>query len=66
MVFSEYVKLRILYHANNGIKPYTIVKILSEEEGITVSKVGVWKSIRILGQPQGGLDLVESQRSLNM
>ena len=47
MVFSEYVKLRILYHANNGIKPYTIANILSEEEGITVSKVGVWKFLKV-------------------
>ena len=48
MVFSEYVKLdQILYHANNGMKPYTIMKILSEEEGITVSKVGVWKFLSV-------------------
>ena len=26
MVFSEYIKLCILYHHNNGLKPYTIVK----------------------------------------
>lgn len=47
MVFSEYVKLRILYHFNNGLKPYTIVRVLSEEEGIRVSKVGVWKFLKV-------------------
>ena len=43
MVFSEYIKLRILYHYNKGLKPYTIAKPLLEEEGITVSKFGVAK-----------------------
>ena len=47
MVFSEYFKLRILYHHNNGLKPYTIVKLLLEEEGIQVSKVGVWKFLKV-------------------
>jgi Fe2+ or Zn2+ uptake regulation protein len=47
MVFSEYIKLRILYHCNNGLKPYTIAKMLLEEEGIRVSKVGVWKFLKV-------------------
>lgn len=47
MVFSEYVKLRILYHHNNGLKPYTIAKMLLEDEGIRVSKVGVWKFLKV-------------------
>ena len=37
MVYSEYVKLGILYHYNKGLKPYTIAKLLLEEEGIKVS-----------------------------
>ena len=41
MVFSEYIKLRIVYHHNNGLKPCTIAKLLLEEEGIAVFKVGV-------------------------
>ena len=47
MVFSEYVKLRILYHHNNGLKPYTIAKLLLEDEGIQVSMVGVWKFLKV-------------------
>ena len=47
MVFTEYVKLRILYHYNNGLKPYTISKVLMEEEGIKASKVGIMKSIKV-------------------
>lgn len=44
MVFSEYVKLQILYHVNNGMKPYTITKI---QEGITVPRWGVWKFLKV-------------------
>ena len=47
MVYSEYVKLRILYHYNMGFKPYTISKKLLEEEGIKVSKVGVMKFLKV-------------------
>ena len=47
MVFSEYLKLSILYHHNNGLKPYTITKKLLEDEGIQVSKVGVWKFLKV-------------------
>ena len=47
VVFSEYVKLRILYYHNNGLKPYTIAKMLLEDEGIRVSKVGVWKFLKV-------------------
>ena len=47
MVFSEYIKFHILYHHNNGLKPYTIAKLLLEDEGIQVSKVGVWKFLKV-------------------
>ena len=47
MVFCEYVKLSILYHHNNGLKPYTIAKMLLEDEGIQVSKVGIWKFLKV-------------------
>lgn len=47
MVFSEYIKLHILYHHNNGLKPYTIAKLLLEDEGIQVSKVGVRKFLKV-------------------
>ena len=46
MVFSEYVKLRILYHANMGYKGYTIVRLL-EEEGIKLSTFGVYKFLKV-------------------
>ena len=46
MVYSEYVKLRILYHYNKGLKPFTIAKLLLEREGIKVSKVGVMEFIK--------------------
>ena len=47
MVFSEYIKLQIVYHHNNGLKPYIIAKMLLEREGIAVSKAGVWKFLKM-------------------
>ena len=44
MVFSEYVKLRILYHANMGYKGYTIVRLLEEGK---VSMFGVYKFLKV-------------------
>lgn len=46
MVYTTYVKLRILHHHFRGRKPYTIAKAL-EEEGITVSRFGVHKFIKL-------------------
>ena len=48
MVF-DYVKLSFIYHSNRGtcIKPYTISKLLEDEEGIEVSKVGVMKYLKV-------------------
>lgn len=46
MVFSSYVKLRILHHHSQGYKPYTIAKLLADNEGITVSRYGVHKFLK--------------------
>ena len=43
MVFSSYVKQRILSHDSRGLRPPTIAKILLEEEGIKVSRKGILK-----------------------
>ena len=45
MVFTEYTKKRILHHKKVGLGPNDIVGVL-EEEGITVSRVGVWKFLK--------------------
>ena len=46
MVYTTYIKLRILHHHFKGTKPYTIARAL-EEEGITVSRFGVHKFIKL-------------------
>ena len=43
MVFSSYVKQRILSHDSRGLRPPTIAKIPLEEEGIKVSRKGILK-----------------------
>ena len=45
MVYTTYIKLRILHHHFIGRKPYTIAQAL-EEEGISVSRFGVHKFIK--------------------
>ena len=42
MAYTSYVKLRILHFYGQGLKPYTIAKVL-REEGIQVSRFGVHK-----------------------
>ena len=42
MAYTNYVKLRILHHHFQGLKPYTIAKEL-QKEGIRVSRFGVHK-----------------------
>ena len=42
MPYTNYVKLRIIFHHLHGLKPYTIAKIL-EDEGIKVNRFGVHK-----------------------
>ena len=44
MAYSNYIKLRILHHHLQGLKPYSIDKAL-ETEGIQVSRFGVHKFI---------------------
>ena len=45
MAYSEYTKQRILFYWFKGLKPTHIVLQL-KEEGINVSRVGVWKFIK--------------------
>ena len=45
MVYTSYVKLRILYYHFQGLKPYTIARVL-EEEGMKVPRFGVHKFIQ--------------------
>ena len=40
MVYTSYVKLRILHYHFQGLKPYTIARVL-EEKGVKVSRFGV-------------------------
>ena len=46
MVFSNYVKLRILFYNAKGFKPYTIEKLLQQHEGIVVSNWEVAKFLQ--------------------
>ena len=39
-----------MYHSNQGYKPYTIARLLLEEEGITVSRFGVAKFLKVYEQ----------------
>ena len=45
LVFTEYTKKRTLHHKKVGLGLSDIVGLL-EEEGITVSRVGVWKFLK--------------------
>ena len=45
MVYSDYTKQRILFHNSRGLNPSCIAPIL-EEEGIRVTRVGVWKFLK--------------------
>ena len=46
MVYSDYVKLRILHYHFKGFTAYTIVKCLMKYDDIKVSIVGVWKFLK--------------------
>ena len=45
MVFSDYIKQRILYHYAKGNKALTIAKLLQEEQ-LKASRVGIAKFIK--------------------
>ena len=45
MVYTSYVKLRILHHHFQGRRPYTIARVL-KEEGVKVSRFGVHKFVQ--------------------
>ena len=51
MVYSDYTKLRILLHRNRGLKPSCIVREL-EAEGITASRIEVWKFCKLFERYQ--------------
>ena len=40
-----YVKLRIIFHYCQGLKPYTIARVL-DDDGVEVTRVGVHKFIQ--------------------
>ena len=46
MVFSDYVKLRILHYYLKGYTAYTVAKCLQKEDGIKVSVFGVSKFLK--------------------
>ena len=54
MPYINYVKLRILYFYHQGLKPYTIAKVL-DNEGIHVSRFGVHKFL-IMYQTTGSVE----------
>jgi hypothetical protein len=45
MVYTTYMKLRILFHHFQDLKPYTIARVL-DDEGVKVSRFGVHKFIQ--------------------
>ena len=46
MVYSTYTKLRIVNYHSRGIKPYTIARLLREDDGI-VRKFGVANFLKV-------------------
>ena len=47
MVYTTYIKLRILHHHFKGRKPYTIARVFEDDEGIKVSRFGVHKFLKL-------------------
>ena len=47
MVYSTYTKLRIVHYHSRGIKPYSIARLLREDDGIVVSRFGVAKFLKV-------------------
>ena len=47
MVYRTYTKLRIVHYHSRGHKPYTIARLLKENDGITVSRFGVAKFLKV-------------------
>ena len=47
MVYSTYTKLRIVHYHSRDHKPYTIARLLKENDGITVSRFGVAKFLKV-------------------
>lgn len=45
MVYSDYTKQRILFYKARGSKPSSIIHLLTEE-GLCVTRVGVWKFLK--------------------
>ena len=45
MVFSDYTKQRVIFYHHRGLKPPTISSHL-QEEGITASRVGIYKFLK--------------------
>ena len=47
MVFSTYTKLRIVHYQSKGYKPYTIANFMKENDGISASRYGVAKFLKV-------------------
>lgn len=49
MAYTDYIKLRILHYHFQGLRPYTIAKVL-DGEGIRVSLLGVHKFLIVYNE----------------
>ena len=47
MAYSTYTKLRIVHYHSRGIKPYYIAGLLTEDDGIVVSRFGVARFLKV-------------------
>ena len=47
MVYITYTKLRIVHYHSRGIKPYSIARLLREDDGIVVSRFGMAKFLKV-------------------
>ena len=47
MVFSTYIKLRIVHYQSKCYKPYTIANLMKENDEISVSRYGVAKFLKV-------------------
>ena len=50
MVYTNYTKMRILHYHFQGLKPYTIAKVMYEDEGVAISRYGVYKFLKVYSE----------------
>ena len=47
MVYSTYIKLKIIHYQSKGFRPYTIAGLMKQNDGIVVSRYGVAQFLKV-------------------